>query len=296
MAGAATEGRPAAADGGAARRPLAIVAGGGRLPSEVAEAARRAGREVIVFRIAEKADAPRDGLEAHTLHFGQLGRLFDMLAARDCHDLAFVGSIRRRPDYRAIAGDLATLKRLPKIMRALVGGDDTVIRKVLKLFEAEGFRVLPIAEIAPDLLAGEGSLGRCRVAAGEDADIRRGLDLLAATSAFDIGQAAVVVANRVVAVEAAEGTDAMLARVATLRQEGRVRGPKRRGVLVKTAKRGQDLRTDLPVIGAETARLAAAADLAGIAVEAGRTLIAERAATIAAADRSGLFLAGVTAP
>jgi DUF1009 family protein len=114
-------------------------------------------------------------------------------------------------------------------------------------------------------------------------------------SRFDIGQAVVVIGGRVVALEAAEGTDAMLARVAALRRDGRVRAGKRRGVLVKMAKRGQDLRTDLPVIGADTVENAAAAGLAGIAVEAGRTLIAERPATVAAADRAGLFVVGAGA-
>jgi DUF1009 family protein len=155
--------------------------------------------------------------------------------------------------------------------------------------------VLPIAEVAPSLLAPEGQVGAVAVAADETGDLALGREVLGAVSRFDIGQAVVVIGGRVVALEAAEGTDAMLARVAALRRDGRVRAGKRRGVLVKMAKRGQDLRTDLPVIGADTVENAAAAGLAGIAVEAGRTLIAERPATVAAADRAGLFVVGTGA-
>ena len=275
--------------------PIAVVAGGGGLPAEVAAAARAAGREVIVFRIDGEADRTVDGLESHTLSFGQVGRLFALLDERGCRDLVFVGTIRRRPDYLAIASDFGTLRRLPKILRALSGGDDTVIRKLLRMIEEEGYRVLPIAEVAPSLLAPPGQVGRVAVAAEDAGDLALGREVLAAVSRFDIGQAVVVVGGRVIALEAAEGTDAMLARVAVLRQDGRVRAPKRRGILVKMAKGGQDLRTDLPVIGADTVRHAAAAALAGIAVEAGRTLIAERPAMVAAADRAGLFVVGTAA-
>lgn len=273
--------------------PLAVIAGGGALPLEVANAAAATGHAVVIFRIADEADHESADFETHTLRFGQVGRLFDLLAARGCRNLLFVGTIRRRPDYLAIASDPGTLRRLPKIVRALSGGDDTVIRRVLALFEAEGYRVVPIEEVAPGLLAPTGRIGIHAPGRRDRDDIATGLHFLDTVAPFDVGQAAVVVDGRIVAVEAAEGTDAMLARCAGLRTSGRVRGTTRRGVLVKSAKLGQDLRTDLPVIGAATVQAAAQAGLAGIAVGAGRTIIAERAAAVAAADRAGLFIEGI---
>jgi DUF1009 family protein len=125
------------------------------------------------------------------------------------------------------------------------------------------------------------------------ADIAKGLAFLHATSPFDIGQAVVVSDARVLAVEAAEGTDQMLDRIAQLRRNGRIAAASRRGVLVKMAKRGQDRRIDLPSIGPRTVEGAARAGLAGIAAVAGSTIVAEPDRTAAAADRERLFVIGV---
>jgi hypothetical protein len=123
-------------------------------------------------------------------------------------------------------------------------------------------------------------------------EIARGFALLSATSAFDIGQAAVVAGRRVLAVEAAEGTDAMLDRVAAMRASGRITVPTGTGVLVKAPKHRQDRRFDLPSIGPGTVTRAATAGLAGIAVVAGATIVAEPQRLAEEADRAGLFVAG----
>ena len=185
--------------------------------------------------------------------------------------------------------------RRARLLQALVGGDDTVGRKALRLVEAEGFRVRGMAEVAPALLAGEGTLGRHRPDQAALADAEFALHALAALGPFDVGQSAVIVDKRIVALEAAEGTDRMLARVAELREIGRLNA-RSGGVLVKRAKPGQETRTELPTIGPVTVAAAAAARLSGIVIEAGRTIIADRAETIAAADRNGIFLVGMPGP
>src|SRR5262249_12340968 len=124
------------------------------------------------------------------------------------------------------------------------------------------------------------------------ADMARGLALIDAIGAFDVGQAAVVANNRVLAIEAAEGTDGMLIRIADMRKTGRVRTPPGVGVVVKAPKVTQDRRFDLPSIGVRTIELAAAAGLAGIAVESGGAITAELAAVMQAADATGLFVVG----
>ena len=125
-----------------------------------------------------------------------------------------------------------------------------------------------------------------------EADIATGAALLTALSPFDVGQGVVIANGRVLAVEAAEGTDAMLSRVADMRASRRLRFKGRAGVFVKAAKRGQDMRLDLPTVGLKTLEAAARAELAGIAVAAGDVLIADRANFVAAARGSGLFVVG----
>jgi DUF1009 family protein len=139
----------------------------------------------------------------------------------------------------------------------------------------------------------EGTLGRERPGERDRSDIAKGLALLNASSPFDVGQAVVVADARVLAVEAAEGTDRMLARIVELRQSGRIAVASGRGVLVKAAKRGQDRRVDLPSIGPQTVEGAARAGLAGIAVVAGSTIVAEPERISATADRERLFVLGV---
>src|SRR6185312_7804854 len=148
----------------------------------------------------------------------------------------------------------------------------------------------------PELLAGKGRLGDETPSPDDKADIAMAFKVVSALGQLDVGQAAVVVKGHVLAVEAAEGTDAMLIRCAELRESGRARRRAKAGVLVKAPKPGQEERVDLPTIGPETVRKAAAAGLAGIAVAAGQVLMAERAASIEAANQTGLFLVGETLP
>jgi len=162
------------------------------------------------------------------------------------------------------------------------------------LIEERGHRVIGVQEIAPDLLAPAGVLGALAPQPGDAGAVEKGLALLERLSPFDIGQAAVVAGARVLAIEGPEGTDRMLARVRRLnRPWGIGRGGTAGGVLVKAAKRGQDLRVDLPAIGPRTVVEAHRAGLAGIAVGAGSTLIIDRDRTIREADRRGLFVIGV---
>lgn len=277
-----------------ASEPLAILAGGGELPLEVARAAAAAGRRVVVVAIRGEADAAVEAFGAHWVEWGQVGRLLDLLAAQSCRDLVLAGGVVRRPDFRSVAADFGTVRRLPKIVAALSGGDDGLLRRVIGLLEGEGLRVLAVPDVAPSLVLAPGPLGRRGPDTGHRADIARGLSLLATLGPFDVGQAAIVAGGRVVAIEGAEGTDALIDRYGAVRAAGRI-ARDARGVLVKAAKPQQDRRVDLPVIGPETVRRAAAAGLAGIAAESGRVLVVRRDQARAAADDVGLFVVGVSA-
>lgn len=271
--------------------PLAIIAGGGDLPREVAAAVTATGRRVLMLAIRGEADPSIEALGVEWLEWGQVGRLLDLAGRAECRDIVFAGAVTRRPDFRSIAGDFGTIRRLPRIIAALVGGDDSVLRKVIRLFEAEGFTIRGIGEVAPALLAPEGLIGARRAEKFGD-DIALGAAVIAALGPFDVGQAAVVAGRRIVAIEGAEGTDALIRRVGELRAVGRVG---RGGVLVKRSKPGQDLRADLPTIGPGTIAAAVAAGLDGVAVEARHVIIVRRSDTVAAADRAGLFIVGLPA-
>ena len=184
---------------------------------------------------------------------------------------------------------------LGRVWAAFRGGDDHLLSGIGRILEQDGFRMVGIHDVAPDLLMPEGCLTRTAPDPNAAGDIARGREVLAALSPFDIGQAAVVIDGHVVGVEDIEGTDGLLARVARLRKEGRIRAKTMRGVLVKAPKRGQDLRFDLPTIGSRTIEGAAAAGLAGIAIIAGNTVVADPQVMIEAADAAGLFVTGLSA-
>ena len=213
------------------------------------------------------------------------GRIIAALREHGCQDLVLVGPVRR-PSLLDLRPDAEGARILARIGRAAFAGDDGLLAAVVRVFAEEGFRVLGAHEILNEALGPAGLLSQAAPDAVAMADIRRGVAVAAALGAVDVGQGCVVQQGMVLAVEAAEGTDAMLARCASLARPGRG------GVLVKLVKPGQDRRTDLPTIGPETLRGAAAAGLRGVAFEAGGTILAERDAAIAAADAGRAVSAG----
>jgi hypothetical protein len=272
---------------------LAIICGGGSLPAAVAEAVARRGRRPVMFGIKGWADAAVIARYAHHwIAIGQAGRFFRLARAEQCRDVLFIGTVLR-PPITQLRLDWQTIRAMPGLIRAYRGGDDKLISGVARIAEGGGLRVVGVKDVAPEVLVPEGVLGRQRPSDRDKADIARALEVIAALGPFDVGQAAVVADNNVLGVEAAEGTDNLLNRIAELRRIGRVSSTPGTGVLVKAPKPGQDRRLDLPSIGPRTIENVARAGLAGLAVTAGSTMIAEPDAVTAAADREGIFLIGV---
>jgi DUF1009 family protein len=220
------------------------------------------------------------------LRIGAAGQILATLRAHNCRDLVLVGPVRR-PSLLDLRPDAEGTRILARIGRAAFAGDDGLLAAVLRVLNEEGFRILGAHEILAEALGPRGLLSRAAPDAQAMADIQRGIAVVRALGAVDVGQGCVVQQGMVLAVEAAEGTDAMLARAGGLARPGYG------GVLVKLVKPGQDRRADLPTIGPGTLRAAAAAGLRGVAFEAGGTILAERASTVAAADEAGLFLLGL---
>jgi len=273
--------------------PVAIVCGGGSFPAAVAEALARRGRGFILLALRGWADPGVVERYPHRwVGIGRFGEICRLARRHGCRDVVFIGTVFR-PAVSQLRPDLAGLRQLPRVIGLLRRSDDALLSGLGRIFEEHGFRLRGAHEVAPDILIQRGVLGRHRPGPRDEADIRHARELLQATGPFDIGQATVIADGRVLAVEAAEGTDLMLERLADLRNDGRVRTPIGTGVLVKAPKPNQDRRYDLPSIGPATVSGASRAGLAGIAVVAGATIVAEPAAVIAAADRAGLFVVGV---
>jgi len=266
---------------------LGILAGGGPLPGRVAAAAQAAGRKVFLVGLEGFAERAVLAPFPHTLvRLGAAGRILALLRQHGCRDLVLVGPVRR-PSILDLRPDAEGAKILARIGRAAFAGDDGLLAAVVRVLAEEGFSVVGAHEILTEAVGPHGLLGGVAPDAQALADIARGVAVVRALGAADVGQACVVQQGIVLALEAIEGTDAMLARAGGLARPGPG------GVLVKLVKPGQDRRADLPTIGPRTVAAAAEARLRGLAFEAGGTLLTDRAALVRAAEEAGLFLLGI---
>lgn len=270
---------------------LGLIAGGGALPVSVAARCEAEGRPVFLVRLAGFADphlARYPGIDAG---MAEIGKVLSALRKAGCDAVCFAGTVSR-PDFKTLKPDLKGATLLPGIVAAATRGDDALLRKILSIFEAEGYAI----QGADDILGGEtlpgGALGAIQPTPEQLSDLRKALYIAEKAGELDIGQGAVVCDGLVLAVEAQEGTDAMLARVAGLPADLRGSGPARKGALAKAPKPIQDLRVDMPVMGARTVEMAAAAGLAGVGGVAGKLIVIDRDGVVAAADRLGLFVWG----
>jgi DUF1009 family protein len=266
---------------------LGVIAGSGVLPRLVIAVCRDQRRPAYVAAIAGSCDAATVAESEHGwFDIAAVGRLVESLRLHGCREVVLAGPVPR-PDLLALRPDWQGLRLLPRVARAYMQGDDALLRTLVEFLEEQGFRVVGADQVIADLVAPAGPLGRIAPAEGDREDIDFGLRAARGIGALDIGQGAVVRAGQVLALEAADGTDAMLRRCADIAPPGRG------GVLVKAAKPGQERRVDLPTIGVATVAGAVAARLKGIAVEAGAALVIDRAAVARAADEAGLFVVGI---
>ncbi|KAA0575306.1 UDP-2,3-diacylglucosamine diphosphatase LpxI [Azospirillum sp. Sh1] len=273
----------------AAGRKLAILAGGGTLPARIANAVRGQGREVFIVAFDGHTDPETVAGVPHVWsRFGAAGTILRRLHEEGVGEVVLAGPVKR-PSFTELMPDWRTARFLARVgTRAL--GDDGLLRAVVREVEEDGFRVVGLHDLLKDLLTVAGPVGRLAPDADAERDIARAVEVARAMGALDVGQGAVVQQGIVLAVEAIEGTDAMLARCAALARPGTG------GVLVKVKKPKQDRRIDLPTMGVTTVEMAAAAGLRGIAIEAGGSLLVDRTAVAEAADRLGLFVVGIEIP
>ncbi|MBV9994279.1 MAG: UDP-2,3-diacylglucosamine diphosphatase LpxI [Caulobacteraceae bacterium] len=274
---------------------LGLVAGGGGLPISLANHCIAGGRPYFVLRLKGFADPELADYPGEEVGIAQLGRAMRLLREAKCESVCFAGAVAR-PDFTALRPDLRGLALIPALVRAGRHGDDALLRVLLDAFEKEGFRIEGAHEVMGELALPQGPLGRHVPAPEHQADVDKAMAVARTIGRLDIGQGAVVCRGLVLAVEAQEGTDAMLRRVSELPEAIRGAPERPAGVMAKAAKPGQELRVDLPIMGLGTLQRAARAGLAGLAGEAGRVLVLDRDAFIALADELGLFVVGVADP
>ncbi len=272
-------------------RKLGIAAGGGPLPLAVADAARAAGREVFIVGVKGAAGPDIERYPHGWVRVGAMGRFLKLFKQNGCEDVVIIGPMTR-PTLRDIVPDFRGLLLLPRFIKRMKTGDDALLRGVVEFLEENGIRVVGAETILPSLLASMGLLSKAAPTASQEADIDAAIAAARKIGALDIGQGAVVCRGNVLALEDIKGTDAMLGRVAAMPREGRGSETARDGVLVKLPKPAQERRVDLPTIGVRTVERAAAAGLAGIAVEAGGAIVADAEGVARKADELGLFVLG----
>lgn len=272
-------------------RHIGLIAGGRDLPLHVAKSVEQSGDRLTVIEIDPDC-SPGQFEGAKRLPIAKFGKVLKIMEKAGVTHVCLAGQVGR-PDFASFKPDMSAMRYLPGTLKAAKEGDDALMRHVMGIFEARGFEIISAQTLCQTLLLGAGPIGLHSISAEQRADAQRAMEVAELIGQKDIGQGAVVVNGVVLAVEAQEGTDSMLERVAQL--PGAIRGDAllRAGVLAKRLKPGQDNRVDLPTIGPRTVKLSAAAGLAGIIADAGEAFVIDRAETVRLADEHGLFVVGL---
>ena len=259
---------------------LAIIAGNGRFPFLVAEAAREQGIDPVVFAIREEAspELAQAVSTCHWLSLGELARLFELLKAEQVRRVLLAGQVKHVQLYSSIPADGAVRDALASLDRK---NTDALIGAFVQMLEAQGIQVMDSTLFLKPLLPEAGTLTRRGLDDREAADVQYGREIARQLAALDIGQTVVLADQACVAVEAMEGTDAAIERAARL-------GNGRRLAVVKVSK--GDMRFDVPVVGLTTIQVMDRANARALAIDAGRTLLFERQRLIEEADRCGIAI------
>lgn len=267
----------------------AIIAGNGQLPIAVAAALKKQGQPPFLIPLRGEAHSSLYEFEHCEISIVEFAKLARSLKISGAKNVVLAGGVQSRPHLKDLRFDRPTLVALPRLVFSIGKGDDALLRAFISLIEAYGFHVVGAHQVVPELLAPQNAcLTIKRAEKKELQNIRIAAEAAHMLGALDVGQGAVAVGGRVVALEGAEGTDNMLKRVIEMRQEQRI--PQKGGVLVKVKKPEQDERADLPTIGPLTFENAHRAGLEGVAVEARRSFILELEKTIETADQYGMFI------
>ncbi|CAE7595088.1 lpxA [Symbiodinium microadriaticum] len=266
----------------------------GDLPVELMRACQSSGRAFHILGIKGAVDPSRyQPLTIDLIGMGEVGRAIKSFQDAGCVEVCMAGRVRR-PDLRSLKVDRGGLAIMPKLLKAARKGDGALLDVVTETLEGKGLKIVGADDVLASLRVAEGSLTKAQPDEVAMQDVQKGIEVANALGLHDVAQATVICHGLVLAVEAAEGTDEMLARINDLPADLRGSAEDRRGVLVKWPKPIQDRRTDLPVVGLRTVKAAIEAGLCGIAIRADGALLMDREAAIALADQHGLFITALS--
>jgi len=270
---------------------LGLIAGAGDLPVQVLRAAEQSDIPVFAVALRNIADPARLN-SAKVFRIAEFGKVTRYFHKNDVSHICLAGLVKR-PDFSNLKPDLKAVRFLPGAIKAAQSGDDALLRYIIKIFEDDGFEIVAPQEICKDQLLPEGLVTESRITNDHKDDVKKACEIASKIGELDIGQGAIVCRGVILGVEAQEGTDALLERIAELPVAIRGTAKKRAGILAKLVKPGQDMRVDLPTLGPKTIENADKAGLAGIVAEAGKTFILDRETVIERANEAGIFIAGI---
>lgn len=266
---------------------LGILAGGGRLPELLVDACKQENRPYFILGFEGAVNpALLDGEPHKRIRLGAIGEALQTLKSENVGELVMAGRLKR-PGLATLKPDGGGAKLLAKLGKSFFSGDNSLLSSIVNYLEEEGFTVVGADDVLSDLLAPPGLVGRIAPPKDTARDIEIGVKVAHTIGDLDIGQAVIIQQGYILGVEAAEGTDALIARCGELK-----RNVPYGGVLVKVKKPAQERRVDLPTIGVETVEAVARAGFSGIAVEAGGVLVIDRKGVALKADALGVFVVG----
>ncbi|MCP4185702.1 MAG: UDP-2,3-diacylglucosamine diphosphatase LpxI [Hyphomicrobiales bacterium] len=272
--------------------PIAIISGYGSLPAEIAAGAMACGRQPFMVGIEGEADCSIEEFDHRYMNLGQFGSLLKLLKKKGISQIVMAGGVHARPEVFKMKLDWGAISSIPRAMALLLGGDDTLLSGLIKLFEDHKIQVVGAHQVVPKLLSTSGKIAGRKPGRKDLVNIELAAAACIALGELDIGQAAIAEGGRVIAIEGVEGTDGLLQRVVDLRQSGRLPAVGKNGVLVKLMKTSQDHRVDMPAIGPNTILEAKRAGLFGIAIDAGKSLILQRDETLELAVKNKIYIFG----
>jgi DUF1009 family protein len=267
------------------QEPIAIFAGRGILPQMLIDDCQKKGRKFILFLLAgEKYEIDYSAFNPTTIAYGEVEKFLKILRDNEIKNMVFIGGVTK-PNFSSLKVDKKGATLLAKIVANKILGDDSVLKTVMNFFEKEGLKFLAIDELLDCVVSKKSVLTSLQPDKENLEDIALGVKAIKSFSQFDVGQALIVAQKQIIAVEALEGTDSMIARCGSLSVDY-----KKNAVLIKMKKRNQSMKVDLPTIGLETIKNCVLSGIKGIAIQAGSTLLLQKDEVIKTANESGLFI------
>lgn len=278
---------------------LALLAGSGSLPKDILCNLLAKNIKPLLITLIDNVDinlnnlALANNITNISLYITELSKFIKILKEHNITHIILAGGVASRPSIKDLKFDSYSFVAFRKLLQSLKKGDDNLLSAFIKFLEHYNIQVVAANYFVPELLAPLNIiLTKNKITKQDELDIKKSCEILTLLSYLDFGQAAIVVENRLIALEGPEGTDMMLKRVIDIRQQGKIAN--RGGVLVKITKHKQEKKVDLPTIGINTVELAYKAGLNGIAIESGASFILNKNTTIELANKYKLFIKTVS--